>query len=100
VDPVTSSAEVRTFEHVAVLHELRFNRPLEISAEEYADFLSKLDVVLNLARVRSRRVPPSAELIAQRKARGKISLPAVFVFVFVLLLAAIVMYRVMRTVGH
>ena len=99
VDPVTSTAEVRTFEHVAVLHELRFRRPLEINAEEYASFLAKLDVVLNLARVRSKRVPPSQELLAQRKAIGKISMPAVVLFVFVLALAALVVYRVMRAVS-
>jgi translation initiation factor IF-2 len=31
VDPVTSTAELRTFEYVAISHELRYNRPLEIS---------------------------------------------------------------------
>ncbi|MDF2697045.1 MAG: hypothetical protein K0S65_5428 [Labilithrix sp.] len=99
VDPVTSYAEVRTFDHVAVLHELRFRRPLEISAEEYADFMTKLGVVLNLARIRSREVPPSPELLAQRKALGKISLPAVALFVGVIALAAIVVYRVMHTLS-
>jgi len=99
VDPVTSTAEVRTFDHVAVLHELRFRRPLEITADEYAEFLTKLDVVLNLARVRSKRVGPSAELLAQRKAIGKISLPAVLLFVAVIALAAVVVYRVLRTIS-
>ena len=99
VDPVTSTAEVRTFDHVAVLHELRFRRPLEITVEEYAEFLTKLDVVLNLARIRSRRVPPSPELLAQRKAIGKISLPAVLLFVVVVVLAAIVVFRVLRTIS-
>jgi hypothetical protein len=99
VDPVTSTAEVRTFDHVAVLHELRFRRPLEITSDEYQEFLNKLGVVLNLARVRSRQVPPSPELLAQRKAIGKISLPAITLFVFVIALAAIVAYRVMRTLS-
>lgn len=99
VDPVTSSAEVRTFDHVAVLHELRFRRPLEINAEEYADFLMKLDVVLNLARVRSRRVPPPSELLAQRRAIGKIPVPAALLFLLVLTLAAVVVYRVLRTLS-
>jgi translation initiation factor IF-2 len=100
VDPVTSSAEVRTFEHVAVLHELRFRRPLEINAEEYAAFLTKLDLVLNLARVRSRRVPPPPELLAQRKAIGKRSVPAIALLVFVVALAAGVVYRVMQTLAR
>lgn len=99
VDPVTSTAEVRTFDHVAMLHELRFRRPLEVNAEEYAEFLKKLDVVLNLARVRATKVPPSPELVAQRKALGKISIPAVLLFVFVIALAAVVVYRVLRTIS-
>lgn len=95
VDPVTSTAEVRTFEHVAMLHELRFRRPLEINADEYAEFLKKLDVVLNLARVRAKRVPASAELLAQRRAIGRMSLPAVLLFIVVIALAAFVSYRVL-----
>lgn len=97
VDPVTSVAEVRTFEHAAVLHELRFGRPLEITSEEYADFLAKLDVVLNLARVRSVRVGPSTELLARRRSQSRISMGALVTFVVVLLLAALVVYRIMRT---
>ena len=34
VDPVRSFAEIRTYEHVAVVHELRFARPLEITLAE------------------------------------------------------------------
>ena len=96
VDPVTSTAEIRTFDHVAILHEVRFRRPLEINEEEYAEFLKKLAVVLNLARVRPRQVPPSAELLAQRKAQNRISMPAVVLFAFVLALAGFVVYRVMQ----
>jgi hypothetical protein len=98
VDPVTSTAEVRTFEHVAILHELRFSRPLEITAEEYVDFLAKLDVVLNLARVRGTRVGPPAHLLSRRR-RSRIPLGAIVLFVFVLTLAAFVVYRVLRTVA-
>jgi hypothetical protein len=96
VDPVTSFAEIRPFEHVAILHELRFSRPLEISADEYEDFLRKLDVVLNLARIRAARIPPPAELIARRRAKGKISLPALALFLVVMLLAGLVVYRVAK----
>lgn len=97
VDPVTSTAELRTFEHVAILHELRFNRPLEIDGEEYARFLSKADVVLNLARIRGTRVPASAELLARRRALRRISAPVLVLFVFTVILAAIVVYRVALT---
>jgi hypothetical protein len=100
VDPVTSTADLRTFEHVAVLHELRFKQPLEISGEEYDDFLAKADVVLNLARVRAKRVGPPPELLAEQKARKRISMPLMLVFLVVMLLAAIVVYRVALTLKH
>lgn len=100
VDPVTSTAELRTFEHVAVLHEMRFRKPLEINGEEYDDFLKKADVVLNLARVRAKRVGPSAELVARQKAMRRISMPMLVFFVFVTLLAALVVYRVALTFKH
>jgi hypothetical protein len=100
VDPVTSTAELRTFEHVAVLHELRYKQPLEISGEEYDDFLAKADVVLNLARVKARRIGPTPELLAEQKARKRISMPLVLVFLVVMLLAAIVVYRVALTLKH
>lgn len=100
VDPVTSTAELRTFEHVAILHELRYKQPLEITGEEYADFLAKADVVLNLARVKARRVGPPPELIAEQKARKRISMPLMLVFLVVMLLAAIVVYRVALTLKH
>jgi hypothetical protein len=100
VDPVTSTAELRTYEHVAILHELRFQRPLEIDDEEYQDFLAKADVVLNLARVKAKRVGPPAELLAQQKARKRLSLPVLMLFLFVMILAAIVVYRVSLTLKH
>lgn len=97
VDPVTSTAELKTFEHVALLHELRFQRPLEITDDEYQDFLAKADVVLNLARVKAKRVGPSAELLAQQKARRRVSMPVLLLFVAVMIVAAIVVYRVSLT---
>lgn len=100
VDPVTSTAELRTFEHVAVLHELRFRQPLEISGEEYDDFLAKADVVLNLARIRARRTPPSPELLAQRAPPRASTMQWLLVFVVVAVLAAIVVYRVAIALKH
>jgi hypothetical protein len=102
VDPVTSTAEMRTFDHVAILHELRFDRPLEIDAEEYDSFLRKADVIMNLARVRVTRVPPPPDLLAQRRAKRKLSLPVALLFVVVMLLAAVVVWRVAGVVrgGH
>lgn len=100
VDPVLSTAELRTFEHVAVLHELRYKQPLEISGEEYDDFLAKAEVVLNLARVKGKRVGPPPEALAQKRAQRRISMPVLLVFFFVMLLAALVVYRVALTLKH
>jgi hypothetical protein len=101
VDPVTSQAEMRTFEHVAMLHELRFERPLEINAEEWDMFLRKADVVFNLARVGVTRVPAPPELLAQRRAKRRLSLPVLLLFVVVMLLAAVVVWRVATVMrGH
>ncbi len=100
VDPVTSTAELRTFEHVAILHELRFKRPLEINGDEYDDFLAKADVVLNLARVKAKRMGPPADLLEQKRARRRVSMPMLVLFVMVMLLAAIVVYRVALTLKH
>jgi len=66
VNGVLSTAEVRTFEHVALGHELRFKRPLEITADEYDDFLRKADVIMNLCRFKVKRVGPPEELLAER----------------------------------
>ncbi len=96
VDPVTSTAEVRTFEHVAILHEMRFGRPLEITAEEYANFLAKLDIVLSIARIRPTRVGPSPDLLLLQRRRSSISLSTVTLLVVVLILAAFVVYRLMQ----
>lgn len=98
VDPVTSTAELRTFEHVAVAHEVRFKKPLEISGEEYEDFLRKADVVLNLARVKPSRVGPPVQLLAQRRANSRISIAIFVLFVAVVSLAAVVVYRVAQAI--
>jgi hypothetical protein len=100
VDPVARAGEIRTFEHVAILHELRFQRPLEITPDEYDAFLKKLDLVMNLARVRGAASPPSRELVARRRAKQKLSTPAFALFRLVMVLAAIVVYRVARVLAH
>lgn len=68
VNGVQYSAELRTFDHVAMSHEVRFKRPLEISAAEYDEFLRKADVIMNLCRFKSKRVGPPEELLAERAA--------------------------------
>jgi translation initiation factor IF-2 len=100
LDPVQSTAEVRTFEHVAILHELRFSRPLEIDEDEYASFLRTLDMVFAVARVKSTPVAPPAALIAQRRSRGRTSLAAVVLLVTLFVVAAFVALRVLRAGSH
>jgi hypothetical protein len=103
VDPVTSTAEVRTFEHVAVLHEVRFGRPLEIDIEEYAGFLAKLEVALGLARIRSSRVGPSKDVLDRARVslqKRRAPAAALVLFAVVLVLAAMVAFRVMQTMGR
>lgn len=70
VDPVTLTADLRTFDHVAMLHENRYKRPLLITAEEYASFLTKLDTCLKAAHVRSTFVAPPPGLREKRNKRG------------------------------
>lgn len=94
VDPVAATAELRTHEHVATLHELRYKRPLEITPDEYDGFLKKALVVLNLARVRGTIVPTPPEVIAKKKAAQRVAMPVLVVFVVVMLLAAVVVFKV------
>jgi hypothetical protein len=104
VDPVRALGEVRTFEHVAIAHELRFGMPLPISAGEYTDFLAKLDVLFNLARVRTVRVPPHPDRLAEHIARITVRPPVVLgsgmggrlLFVVALALASFVVFRLVN----
>lgn len=57
-------------------------------------------MVVNLARVKARRVPPTPELLAEQKARRRISTPMLLVFALVVLLAALVVFRVAMTFRH
>ncbi len=103
VDPVASTAELRTHEHVALVHELRYQRPLEITPAEYDAFLGKAQVVLNLARIRGALVPVPPDLLAQKRAKQKLSVPMLAVFLMVVLIAAFVVFRiatVVRVGGH
>ncbi len=68
VNGVLSTAELRTYDHVALQHEVRFKKPLEITPAEYEEFLKKADVVMNLACLKRTRVGAPAELLAEAKA--------------------------------
>src|SRR5437868_6651673 len=62
VNPIEKHAELRSFEHVFLVHEIRFKRPLEITAQEWEQLLRKAEVVLQLANIESARVGPSLDL--------------------------------------
>ncbi len=94
VDPVGETAELRTHEHVALLHELRWQKPLEITPDEYDVFLGKAKVVLNLARIKAKVLLVPAELRAQKKAAQKLSIPMLVIFLIVMALAGLVVFKV------
>ena len=100
VNGVLSTAELRTYEHVALQHEVRFSKPLEITPAEYEDFLKKADVIFNLARIKGTRAPPPPELVAEVKAaqsaaRTHLGLRLVVGFVGAVL-ALMLLYRFTR----
>jgi hypothetical protein len=102
VNPVLGTAELRTFDHVAMLHEARFRRPLEITAEEWSDFLAKAGVVMNLLRLRTTLAGPPPDLVARTRSRvsQRISTPMLVVFLLVMALVGVVVFLVARTVYH
>ncbi len=96
LDPVASSAEVRTFEHVAMLHEARFNRPLGFTAQEYAGFLAKLEAVLKISAIRMTPLHPPPELLAQRGKTGSSALILVMVLLGLAALVGVAVFVLMR----
>ena len=69
VNPLDRVAELRTFEHAALVHAVRFKRAIEISEGEWEQLLRKAEVVLSLANIESRRVGPPPELLTRIKPR-------------------------------
>lgn len=99
VNPLEKHAELRTFEHACLVHQVRFARPFEISLAEWEQLLRKLEVVLELANIESVRVGPSPDLLRearQTKLGRRISPRALVVFLVVVVLAAVVVARVFQ----
>jgi hypothetical protein len=94
VNQVTKRAELRDYDHIAIMHEVRFRNTLEIGNEEWEQFLRKAEVVLNGAGIQSMRTPPPRDLLEQRRSMQRVSKNAVITLVVVLVLAAIVLWRV------
>ena len=82
---------------------VRINAASRQNGMTYGQFiagLKKADVVLNLARIKGRHVGPSPALLAQRGAKTSVSIPIVFLFVAVMALVGVVVYRVALVLRH
>jgi hypothetical protein len=102
VNPIEKHAELRTFEHACLTHEIRFGKPVEITTGEWEQLLRKAEVVLQLANIETARVGPSPDLLREsRRTRlgRRISPGAIVLFIIVLLLAAGVAVLVARKIA-
>jgi hypothetical protein len=94
VNQVEKTAELRDYEHMRLTNEVRFRRRLEITENEWEQFLRKAEVVLEKAGVECARVGPPKDLVKQRASMVRINKIAAIVLVTVLVLAAIVVWRI------
>jgi hypothetical protein len=105
VDPIEKTAELRDYDHMELLHRLRFDRSADITCDEWAKVLESCEVVLKLANIRSARTPAPPELVAQQKlreaavagdrtGRGRRSVFVLAVVVLALVVAAVGIWRV------
>ena len=99
VNPIEKHAELRTFEHAFLVHQIRFATAFEISVAEWEQLLRKFEVVLELANIETVRVGPSPDLLResrQKKLGRRTSPRALILFFVVLVLAAAVAVRVFQ----
>lgn len=90
VNPVEKHAELRTFEHALLVHQIRFEKPFEISPPEWEQLLRKAEDVLQLANIEAARVGPSPDLLRearQKQSSRRLSTRALAVFIVVVVLA-------------
>jgi hypothetical protein len=97
VNQVEKVAELRDYAHMCMMHEVRFKKRLEITENEWEQFLRKAEVVLRAAEVQSERVGPDKELLGQRAAMTRTYKLAAAALVVVVLLVAIVLFRIATT---
>jgi hypothetical protein len=97
VNQVEKSAELRDYAHMCMMHEVRFRKRLEITQPEWEQFLRKAEVVLREAEMRCDRVGPTKELLAQRRKMTRVSRIAAVAFAVILVLVAIVLFRIFST---
>jgi len=101
VNPIEKHAELRTFEHAFLVHEVRSKKALEITPQEWEQLLRKAEAFLQLANIESARVGPSPDLLrhARHTKRGRrVSPAALAVFLVVIVLATAVTALVVRKV--
>lgn len=94
VNPIAKLADLRDFDHISAMHEVRHRQPLQITRQEWEQFLRKAEVVLNAGGVQSMRTPPPHDLLDQRRSMQRVSQKAIVAFVVITLLALIVAWRV------
>ncbi|MBX3197616.1 MAG: hypothetical protein KF894_05690 [Labilithrix sp.] len=99
VNQVERRAELRDYDHMAIMNDVRFRATLDISLQEWEQFLRKAEVVLNGAGIQSMRTPPPRELLEQSHQMRRVSKRAIAALVVVLLLAAVVVWRVVVALG-
>lgn len=97
VNQVEKIAELRDYRHMCMMHEVRFKKRLEITENEWEQFLRKAEVVLREAQVRCERVGPTKDLIARRRGMTRVSRIAAAAFAVIMVLAAIVLFRIFST---
>ena len=94
VNQVEKVAELRDYDHAFLAHEVRFRQTLDITPPEWEQLLRKAEVVLGGAQVKVTRTPPPKDLLEQSKSLKKVSPVGMIALIVVLLLAAIVLWRV------
>src|SRR5689334_14934398 len=73
VNQVEKNAELRDYAHMCMMHEVRFRKRLELTENEWEQFLRKAEVVLGNADVQCERVGPPKDLVAQRQGMTRVS---------------------------
>jgi hypothetical protein len=102
VNAVEHRAELRDHDHFMAMNEARFGGVVDITRPEWDRLLGAVERVLAEARIVPTRTPPPRELLEQRRpAEGKsrTSPGAILALVVVILLVAIVAWRVAYVIG-
>lgn len=101
VDAESKYAELRTYDYVRVQHQLRFENEIEITEQEWEQFLRKAELELRAQDIEAVRIGPPKDLVKDyAETRTPISRPMIFAFVGVVLLAAFMVWRVILALAH